>query len=494
MKIESTRRESNLPEYLKMYNISGQDAITEHGFARYFKDRRQNDSIREQEENSPEFFTKKIRLAGEGERASLIRSGLESQNIEIQKACAGMIEWVSEKERASLIRSGLENPNFEVKKAYARMIFLAPLEEIDSLRNAILIKVRQAIESSDVELLSEYAGMIWWVPEKERVSLKNIILAKARRGLENPDIETQKALMGVIWMFPTEEKISLVKLGLKNPNTEIRALYAKLIHLLPLREKVLLKNTTLAKSSQDLENQNAEDEFIKTIWLAPDGERVSLIRSGLESQNIEIQKACARIIRFISELVPEEKRQELFDLIIEKGLGEELIKPSLLYENINIDNKTFSRQKFEKTGSRTTVIGGGLKNKTIIRHIKPEAFSAWQKAYEDYDLWKKEGFDYVPIEPIQSYRLNNTGLVDVFSGVLDINLRDWEKETFMFEKELEEQKNKILSVLKKLKIEHVHPNEGNFCLRFFRDEKTGKVDFKRIPRLYLIDFDIAISL
>ena len=34
--------------------------------------------------------------------------------------------------------------------------------------------------------------------------------------------------------------------------------------------------------------------------------------------------------------------------------------------------------------------------------------------------------------------------------------------------------------------------DANFCLRFFRDE-NGKVDFDKIPRLYLIDFDQAIS-
>ena len=146
----------------------------------------------------------------------------------------------------------------------------------------------------------------------------------------------------------------------------------------------------------------------------------------------------------------------------------------------------------EKTGSETTLIGGKLKDTTIIRHIDPKAFLSWQKIYEDYTVRKETGFDYVPIEPIQSYKLNKDDLVDVFSGVLDISLRDWQTKTDMFVDELQKKANKIIKVLNKLKIKHGHIHNGNFCLRFFRN-KNGKVDFNRMPRIYLIDFDKAVS-
>ena len=171
------------------------------------------------------------------------------------------------------------------------------------------------------------------------------------------------------------------------------------------------------------------------------------------------------------------------------GFDKELIKPPLY--NKDIDTEHFSRQAFEKTGSGTTLVGGKLKDKAIVRHIKPKAFLAWQRLYEDYTLWQNAGFDYVPIEPILSYRLNKEGLVDVFSGVLDLNLSKWEK-TDMFTDKLQQQKDKILEVLDTLNIQHGHAHEQNFCLRFFRDENGG-IDFKRIPRLYLIDFDQAVS-
>lgn len=165
---------------------------------------------------------------------------------------------------------------------------------------------------------------------------------------------------------------------------------------------------------------------------------------------------------------------------------------SPLYRTKNINNGTFSRNTFEKTGSGLTLVGGSLKEKTIIRHITANAFLARKTAYEAYPTRKKEGFDYVPIEPIQSYNINKDGLVDVYSSVLDLNFQEWINKTNMFENELEKTKLKIKEVLYKLNIKHSHDHNGNFCLRFFRD-KQGDIDFKRIPRIYLIDFDQAIS-
>jgi hypothetical protein len=56
--------------------------------------------------------------------------------------------------------------------------------------------------------------------------------------------------------------------------------------------------------------------------------------------------------------------------------------------NIENNEASFFRRKFKKTGSGTTLLGNDLKGKTIIRHIEPEAFLSWQKAYEDHTVWK----------------------------------------------------------------------------------------------------------
>jgi hypothetical protein len=192
------------------------------------------------------------------------------------------------------------------------------------------------------------------------------------------------------------------------------------------------------------------------------------------------------------EYAPVSEQAALVKKAFEAGLGNEIVKPPLYY-NSDLDKVSFRRKGFKKTGSETTLIGGALKDKLIIRHINPKSFLAWQKIYENHLVWKSNDFDYVPIEPIQSYKLNKEGLVDVFSGVLDLSLAKWlEISRGMFMDELQEQKDKILSVLDSQDINHGHTHDDNFVLRFFRD-KDGNPDITKTPRLYVIDFDMAIS-
>jgi len=229
-------------------------------------------------------------------------------------------------------------------------------------------------------------------------------------------------------------------------------------------------------------------DILNKIQFAPEQERVSLIKQALSQEDPEVQRKAAEMIWF----APEQERVSLIKIAFDAGLGNEIIKPPL-YDRSNLDKERFQRKEFEKTGSETTLVGGALKDKLIIRRIQPKAFLAWQKIYENYQAWKDNGFDYVPIEPIQSYKLNKEGKVDVFSGVLDLSLTEWsEISVRMFMKELKKQKNKIISVLEGQGIIHGHTHDNNFVLRFFRD-KDGNPDITKVPRLYVIDFDAAVS-
>lgn len=69
----------------------------------------------------------------------------------------------------------------------------------------------------------------------------------------------------------------------------------------------------------------------------------------------------------------EEETELLLNMVSEKGLSNELVKPPL-YDKNTVTKENFSRQNFEKTGSKTTLLGGNLKEKSIIRHIEPGAF------------------------------------------------------------------------------------------------------------------------
>ena len=149
------------------------------------------------------------------------------------------------------------------------------------------------------------------------------------------------------------------------------------------------------------------------------------------------------------------------------------------------------RGKLSKTGSQTTVLGGTLTEKVIIRIIPDFAFQSWKKAFEAEDFWKSLGFDYIPVEPIlhkngklRAYKTKK-GLWRVSTKVLGpslaavINTHEYKK----YRLRLELMKARIISGLRKLNIKHGHLHDGNFCVEFHQ----GKI------RLYVIDFDEALS-
>jgi len=244
----------------------------------------------------------------------------------------------------------------------------------------------------------------------------------------------------------------------------------------------------------------------KKINLAPHGEQDNLrdiicekIVDALNQNDLRIQRLAAVMVRY----APTNKQAELEDLVREKfelakrnGMFKEIIKSPLYLRSEEKSDSIFSREVFAKTGSDTTLLlGKQFKDNLIFRHIEEPCFSAWRKAYESRNNWSMAGFDYVPIEPVYSFRHDHESkLVSVASGVLDLNLEEWYAFSGnTFRDDLDKQKSKILAVLKDLNIDHGHPNDSNFCLRFHRD-KDGSVDISKVPRIYLIDFDKAVKL
>lgn len=414
-----------------------------------------------------------ISFAPINERATLIMQGLEHTDSGVQKVSAEMFKWASQDVMVSLFKQGLEHTSHTVQKATVIMIQFARKEERVSL-------IKLGLEHPNADVQKAVVAMIKFAPEKERVSI-------IRQCLEHPNTDVQKASAGLINLVTGEERESLIKYCLDHPNTDVQRVSLEEIGRFPLDETSV--NIILLKINQGLENPNADVQkaVVAMIKFVPENEISSLIRRCLEHPNLDVQRAVAGMIQF----APNDEKEQLFNLVIEKGFGESLIE-SPLYKNKDITKEKFSKTKFEKTGSGLILLGGELKEKTVIREIIPRAFLAWQQMYESWELWKEAGFDYVPVEPIVSFDLNQNGLVKVYSGVLDLSLSSWSKLTSRFETELLDQKDKIEEVLEKQKIRHGHTHSGNFCLRFFRDE-NGKPDLNRLPRLYLIDFDQAVS-
>src|SRR3989339_8528 len=297
-------------------------------------------------------------------------------------------------------------------------------------------------------------------------------------------------LLDKVQNAPEQERVLLIKQALSQKDPAVQREAAAMIVCSPAQERVSLQLLISEKIKQALSQEDpaVQREAAGMIRYAPTQEQVSLIKQALSQKDPAVQREAVGMIRY----APAQKRISLVKIASDAGLGNEIVKPPLYY-NSNLDRGRFKREKFHKTGSETTLVGGALKDKLIIRHIKPRAFLAWRKIYEHYQVWQDNGFDYVPIEPIQSYRLNKKGMVDVFSGVLDLSLAEWsEISGNIFIKELEEQRDKIISILESQGIRHGHTHDNNFVLRFFRDQ-DGNPDLTKVPRLYAIDFDMAVS-
>lgn len=451
-----------LPAYLRMYEIPGEDSITERGFKRYLKNKAQDAEIANQIKNK----------------------GHSRQDKEYPSASS------KEYPSALSIEYGLQDPDIKTQMKALNLIESIPEEKRPHL-------IELALKSENIDVVREAAHLILRIPETDSTNLRNILSQIIKENLENPNVEIQKAYLALIWCLTPDQIKDFIELGLASNNIEIQKIASTFIYTLgDSPEGINLQKRVNEKlesglTSPDIKTQKVAASF---IWAADKSFQITLknllykqIKQGLENTNPTIQKAYLEMLN----LLAEDEKEEIFNLALQKGFGEELIKPAL-YKGKKIDNTTFSRQQFEKTGSATTLIGGPLKDITIIRHITPEAFQTWQKLYENYNVWQETGFDYVPIEPIQSYKLSASNQVDVFSGVLDLSLEEWEGKTKMFRSELEDQKNKILGVLQQLGIKHGHAHESNFCLRFFR-KQDGTIDFTKTPRLYLIDFDQAVS-
>src|SRR3989344_351733 len=434
------KKAEELPEYIQMYEIYGRDPISAYSFKRYMRDKNK-------EEGKIKNFVGNVNL-GNTKKGKKI---LEKNRIRLE--WRDMIDNAKEEgKEIELIQQGLATGNIEIQRTCIEMVAHISTEKIFEL-------IEHILATGNVKVQKICLGMMILLPPDKVELLEKKVFNIIEQGLANDNPEGQKACAEIILFAPKEKR-------------EI------------LKEKV----AKLIEQSFFTGNVNAQRIWVKMIesFILDEDKIAQLIEQGFMTGDIEVGKSCAELIL---HLVPENKKEDLFKLAKEK-LGNALVEPTL-YKKHNISSEKFSRSEFQKTGSETTLIGGNLKDKTIIRHIKPKAFLVWQKMYENHEMWKKAGFDYVPIEPIQSFRLNKDGLVDVYSGILDLKLANWKGLSKEFNEELETEKRRIMKVLSDSKIQHrSFDHDENFCLRFFRNT-DGKVYLNKKPRIYLIDFDEA---
>lgn len=464
MEKQNQELDKPLPEYLKMYEISGQDPITVHSFDRYQKDREENQNIIEGlAEDSHTFDVRKIpEFSSEAEKVTFIEQGLESGNPDAEEICAEMIVGVPDEDDFARLQEKLYTLIHDLEEYhYIPLIEYVAEDKQPELREEVarLIDINLSGKKK-AKIQTTFAKIIPYATREKQEALRKkagLILSVCFASGDDWKIKERLDLLEYV---PRDMLAHFIKMGFESENPIIRF-----------------------RCLRQIENLDPESDERKSI----EEEVENFMRAGFAGEDKQKWGESAEMNYF----APKKARKELFEIAKNK-LGNSLVE-SPLYKKKEVSGEHFSRQAFEKTGSGLTLLGGELKDNTIIRHIEPEAFLTWQKLYEDHELWKNAGFDYVPIEPIQSFKVNKDDLVDVYSGVLDLNYTWWKQiSAGSFGWELHEDHDIILEVLGDQKVDHGHAHDQNFCLRFFRDEK-GNVDFTKKPRMYLIDFDQAVS-
>jgi len=406
---EKSNDNQHIPEnVLTMYRISGHENVA---YADYLKSKKSFETkissgeIDQEDLSSLSKIKNDILNASEDQRDSLITGALESNDIQIQRIGASMVQDVSEQQRNNAyqlmhkkIVAALNSENIQIQRIAMNMVPFAAAEMQDQLKEVVLQKIFEVFNSTDLG--------------KQKIMAKKIFSAPER----------------------------------------------------------------------------AKDDLRELVY--------KIIVASLDSEDIKAQRLAATMVQY----APKDKQAELsiltsskFTLAKQKGKFNEIIESPLYFESIESANSTFSRQRFSKTGSETTLLlGEQFRNNLVIRHIEKSCFFAWKKAFESHADWSNAGFEYVPIEPIHSFTYDkHTKLVDVVSGVLDTNLEEWYAFSgSTFKEELDPQKNAIVKTLSVIGVNHGHPNDANFCLRFSRD-KNGHADLNKVPKIYLIDFDQA---
>ena len=244
--------------------------------------------------------------------------------------------------------------------------------------------------------------------------------------------------------------------------------------------------------------QEAGAGLAKNLGFLPEDVQVEIARALVERAPREAGDELVRNINFLPEAVRKEIKNTLMSARREKE-RERLLqfeeKNPILYKEVDDSGTEFFRSEFQKTGTRTLLLGQTLVNNAIVRIIPNRAFIGWMEAYSAVETWREAGFDYVPIEPIIKARVSSDGkYTRVYAGVLGISVGEYLKMHINEEHHdnVMDQQKLIKETLGKMRIRHGHLHDYNFCVLHERTP-DGKIDWNEPPRVYAIDFDAATS-
>ncbi|MBI2473791.1 hypothetical protein HYV70_04535 [Candidatus Uhrbacteria bacterium] len=453
----------------------------------------------------------------ETDRTPLIQQGLMDENLTIRLSAVEFISLAAQEQQdemkqksVSIIEEGLKDDDRYFFESALRLIVQAPMQDQERLREEVTSRIRKVLENTD-GLFDQKEYTIQLIPQaakKDQESLRHIVTGFVQRGMDEISINGIKRAMMLIpeagkkdqERLKNQAKMKIQQWIDKTPYSICRHGFA-LIPLLPKEDQEPFFNQAVFLIKQEL---NDEDFFVRLEAVEDFNLIPQPYQERLKAQVLSIlEEGFAHKENFIQrqtfDLIPQvpQKDRESFRRFFPLRLKKIAVQTPLY----NHYPESFFHKAFRKTGSGTTLLDKvpgsqqeTLKNRVIIRHIDALPYFFWKKVYEDAEFWKEKGFDYVPVEPIVKASYNEkTKKFDVATRVLvGPSVRMWKRETSLYTEFIDGQVQKIQYLLEELGVEHGHIHEGNFIVYFDRDEQ-GEPLLDKPPRVYVIDFDMAVS-
>ena len=237
--------EKVLPDYIKMYEISGQEAITSDSLDRYMKDKNQDSAIDELLKHPPRFISRDFYEATtENQKVIIIKRGLESDNLETQSIAVNLIRELPEQKKAEAVMIGAKCNKPIIQQMLSSYLYLLPIEH----GRSVLIN---NLKSQNQEVVRSYINTFL---NDRRIKIEEIGTF-IKQGLESNDKNLQKACAAMLGDY---RLLSLMKES---------------------DEKDRLINVCLESHDPEI--------FMKVISCVPEEKRPDLIKMGLESNNLE---------------------------------------------------------------------------------------------------------------------------------------------------------------------------------------------------------------
>jgi HEAT repeat protein len=474
-----------------------------------------------------------------GKRAALIQQGLNDSNLAVcEKALQLINSCVEPLAQIILFRKALTSHELSLRIKVAENLVSSDLEVRNALQeelvalsrdclkeekvinrlsvfsvvdvlsdrskqlisDSLTTLVQEALVSSDIDVLQRVLKSSQTFSVQENKKIREKINDVIKTYSTHPDwFERQKGIMFASLLGKSEILTDVVGNALNDSAGPVRQSAVQRLSEIPLEQRVFF-----VKKAVGDDDQQVMLRAFAALFSLPEE-----LRGGLE---IQFRSTLERVLslfdrsaasRLISS-VPTEKQSELIGFL-------KKIAPWFIFEAEDYASETplytkhrerFFKKNFAKEeGAGITLLDSvpgqsekTLRNKVVVRHMQIGPYMAWRKAYEAVNFWLKNGFDYVPVEPIVSVKNAKRNLtVDVATRVVaGPSSGRWITRFGFYQKHIAESMLRIRKVLEELGIEHRHLHKDNFVINFpITTDGTPLIDHP--PRVYVIDFDMAVS-